>query len=98
MNPRMLRGLVFLATIATAPASDAQQATRVPKIGVLSATSQVASAPFITAFRQGLRDLGYVEGKTVLVEVRSADAAVERLPELARQLVVLKPDVIVVTN
>jgi putative ABC transport system substrate-binding protein len=99
MSSRTLFNLVLLVTVAAAGSLvDAQQATRIPKIGLLSVTSQVGSAPFITVFRQGLREHGYVEGKTVLLEVRSADAAIERLPELARQLVALKPDVIVATN
>src|SRR5262244_3574176 len=55
-------------------------------------------APNIAAFRLGLRELGYIEGKTVLLEVRLSGDAVERLPQLARQLVALKPDVIVATN
>jgi len=89
---------LLLAIAAPGPPSDAQQATRIPKIGFLTATNQVTLAPNIAAFRQGLREVGYVEGKTILVEVRSAEAAVERLPELARQLVALKPDLIVATN
>src|SRR5262245_46203600 len=99
MRPRTLFGLVLLLAIAAAgPPSDAQQATRVPKIGFLSTTTQATVAPFLVAFRQGLRELGYVEGKTVLIEVRSAEGAVEPLPSLARELVALKPDVIVATN
>jgi putative ABC transport system substrate-binding protein len=89
---------LLLAIAAPGPPSDAQQATRIPKIGFLTATNQATLAPNIAAFRQGLREVGYVEGKTILVEVRSAEAAVERLPELARQLVALKPDLIVATN
>jgi putative tryptophan/tyrosine transport system substrate-binding protein len=89
---------LLLAIAAPGPPSDAQQATRIPKIGFLTATNQVTLAPNIAAFRQGLREVGYVEGKTILVEVRFAEAAVERLPELARQLVALKPDLIVATN
>jgi len=52
----------------------------------------------LAAFKQGLRELGYVEGKTVLLEVRLAEGAPERLPQLARELVALKPDVIVATS
>ena len=99
MRPRTLSSLVFLLTIASVcPPIDAQQATRIPKIGFLAATTQVAIAPAIAPFRQGLRELGYVEGKTILLEVRLAEGAVERLPELARELVALKPDVIVATT
>ena len=96
---RTLAGLVLLLAIAAVgPPIDAQPATRIPKIGLLSTTTQVTIAPWITGFRQGLREHGYAEGKTVLLEVRFAEGVVERLPELARQLVALKPDVIVATN
>jgi putative ABC transport system substrate-binding protein len=91
-----------LAGVLVAPgvaiALDAQQAARVPKIGVLFTTNLGRLGPQIAAFRQELRELGYVEGKTVLLELRFADSALERLPQLARELVALKPDVIVATN
>ena len=99
MSSRTLFGLVLLLAIAAAgPPSDAQQATRLPKIGFLAATTQVTGAFGVAAFREGLRELGYIERKTVLLEVRFAEGAVERLPELARELVALKPDVIVATS
>ena len=99
MSSRTLFGLALLLTIATAgPPSDAQQATGIPKIGLLATTTQGSLAHLIAAFREGLRELGYIERKTVLLEVRLAEGAVERLPELARELVALKPDVIVATN
>ena len=92
-------GLVLLLTIVTAGSpSDARQATRIPKVGFLGTTTQAASASHITAFKQGLRELGYVEGQTVLLDVRLADGAAQRLPQLARELVALKPDVIVGSN
>jgi len=91
-----------LAGVLVAPgialALDAQQAARLPKIGFLATTTQASVYQPIVAFRQRLRELGYVEGKTVLLEFRSADGAPERLPQLARELVALKPDVIVTTT
>jgi putative ABC transport system substrate-binding protein len=87
-----------LVSPGIALALDAQQAARVPKIGFLVTSDQVRIAPQIAALRQGLRELGYVEGKTVLLEVRFAEGAAERIPQLARELVALKPDVIVATN
>jgi len=99
LSSRTLFGLVLLLAIAAAsPPIDAQQASRLPKIGFLGTTNQVTVAPNIAAFRLGLRELGYIEGKTVLLEVRLPDGAVERLPQLARELVALKPDVVVATN
>ena len=88
----------ILVAPAIALALDAQQPARVPKIGILATATQVSAAPQIAAFRQGLRDLGYVEGKAVLLELRFADGAAERVPQLARDLVALKPNVIVATT
>src|SRR6266568_4108690 len=60
--------------------------------------SRALAGPVFDGFRQGLRELGYVEGKTVLLEVRYAEGKSERLPELARELVGLKVNVIVATT
>jgi len=99
MKLQTLAGLVLLLAIAAVgPPMDAQPAARIPKVAYLTAGSQVRVAHLVTAFRQGLRELGYVEGKTVLLEVRHSEALAERLPLLARELVGLKPDVIVATN
>ena len=97
--PRTLVIAFFILAVAGAcfPAA-AQQAPRVPKIGFLATTTEVTIAPLIAAFKQGLRELEHVEGKTVVFEIRLAEGAVERLPQLARELVALKPDVIVATN
>jgi putative tryptophan/tyrosine transport system substrate-binding protein len=81
------------AILAAPLAAGAQLAEQIPRIGVLRPTS--ADNPYTASFRQGLRDLGYVEGKTILVEYRFADGKYERLPELAGDLVRLKVDVIV---
>src|SRR5215510_5769765 len=99
MSSRTLFGLVLLLAIAAAvPPIDAQQATRIPKIVFLSAGTQVSIAHLVAAFREGLRELGDIDQKTVLLETRFAEGAIERLPLLARELVALKPDVIVATN
>jgi putative ABC transport system substrate-binding protein len=81
--------------LTTAPFSDAQQPTKIPRIGYLSGSSLSALASRIEAFRQGLRDLGYVEGKNIVIEWRSAEGKFDRLPELAAELVRLKVDVII---
>jgi putative ABC transport system substrate-binding protein len=85
-------GAVLLSTPLVA---EAQQAGKVFRIGVLGHSSASASAGRIEAFRQGLRDLGYVEGKNVALEYRWSEGKQDRLPELAKDLVRRKVDVIV---
>src|SRR4029453_1427408 len=67
--------------------TEAQQATKVPRVGYLTAVSLSANAARIEAFRQGLRELGYVEGKNIIIEWRGADGKPDRLPVLAAELV-----------
>jgi putative ABC transport system substrate-binding protein len=74
---------------------EAQRREKVHRIGVLISASTVATVPFIEAFRQGLRELGYVEGKNIAIERRFADGKLDRLPDLATELVRLKVDIIV---
>ncbi len=74
--------------------ADAQQPKNVPRIGFLSATSPSAIAARVEAFRRGLRELGYVEGKNIVIEWRFAEGKADRLRELAAELVRLKVDVI----
>ena len=73
----------------------AQQPVKVPRIGFLGATSPSTNAARIEAFRQGLRELGYVDGKNIVIEYRWAEGKTERLPELVADLVRLKVDIIV---
>jgi putative ABC transport system substrate-binding protein len=75
--------------------AEAQQSPRVPRIGFLGAASATALTSRIEAFRLGLRELGYVEGKNIAIDYRYADGRAERISELAAELVALKPDVIV---
>ena len=75
--------------------AEAQQPKKVPLIGFLGATSLSTISDRVEAFRQGLRELGYVEGKNIVVEYRWAEGKIERLPDLATELVRLKVDVIV---
>ena len=95
----MIRGVAVIAVLAlsllAAPlAAEAQQAAKVARIGYLS--PNLATGPHLReAFRQGLRDLGYVEGRNLVIEYRDAEGKVERLPALAAELVALKVDVIV---
>ena len=75
--------------------AEAQQPTKVPRIGWLSSPSLSLNAARVEAFRQGLRELGYVEGKNIVIEWRSAEGKLDRFPALAAELVRLKVDVIV---
>ncbi len=76
-------------------AAEAQQPQTPPRIGILSGGSTSSSPNNIKAFREGLRELGYVEGKNILLEYRYADGKPSRLSELASELVRLRVDVIV---
>ena len=89
--------MLTLSLLVTPLAAEAQQLTKVPRIGVLSANSQAseASVDQLEAFRQGLRDLGYVEGQNITVEYRFAEWQEERLAALAAELVRLPGDVLV---
>ena len=74
---------------------DAQQPKKIPRIGYLNATFLSPHAARREAFRQGLRELGYVEGKNIVIEWRSAEGTRDRIPALAAELVRLKVDIIV---
>src|SRR3989454_6235502 len=88
----LVLGALFFALCFYA---NAQQPAKVPRIGFLSSLSPGAVSARMDAFRQGLRELGYVEGKNIVIESRWAEGKTERLPELAAELVRLKVDVIV---
>ena len=78
--------------------AQAQQPTKIPRIGYLIGLSPAGFAVRLDAFRQGLRELGYVEGKNIVIEWRSSEGKTDRLPGLAAELVRLKVDVIVSTG
>jgi putative ABC transport system substrate-binding protein len=85
-----------LGPLAAPLAAEAQPAGKIPRIGFLSLSSPEAVAPRIEAFRQGLRQLGWVESQNVTIEYRYAEGKVERLPTLAAELVGLRIDLLVV--
>src|SRR5258706_4785597 len=87
--------LVATFLFITTPPAEAQQPTKVPRIGYLAVNSLSDNAARIDAFRQGLRELGYVEGKNIVIEWRAAEGKPNRLPALAAELVRLKVDIIV---
>jgi ABC-type uncharacterized transport system substrate-binding protein len=86
--------LVVAAQLAVGVMAEAQQPARIPRIGYLSGNSLSASPARTEAFRQGLRELGYIEGKNIVIEWRSAEGNYDLLPALAAELVNLKVDVI----
>ena len=90
-------GIVTLSlSLLTAPlTSQAQPAAHVPRLGLLIPSSFAAAASRIEAFRQGMRELGYVEGKNIVIEWRYAELKFDRLPDLAAELARLKVDIIV---
>jgi putative ABC transport system substrate-binding protein len=73
----------------------AQQAGKVPRIGYLRVTSPSDRPPLLDTFRQGLRELGWIEGQNIIIDYRFAEGRLDRLPDLAAELVQLKVDVIV---
>jgi ABC-type uncharacterized transport system substrate-binding protein len=95
MNQKILALALCAMLFALCLPAEAQQPTKIPRIGFLSAASASTISDRTEAFRQGLRELGYVEGKNILIEWRYAEAKLDRLPALAAELVDLKVDVIV---
>jgi ABC-type uncharacterized transport system substrate-binding protein len=88
---------LLLAGLFSPVAAETQQAAKVARIGFLA--GNLAALPNLReAFLQGLRDLGYVEGRSVVIEYRDAEGKLERLPALAAELVALKVDVILAAS
>src|SRR6266513_1611082 len=75
-------------------AARAQQPTKIPRVGLLSTFSPSETRPWHQALRQGLRDLGWVEGENISIEYRYAEGRLDRLPAIATDLVRLKVDLI----
>src|SRR5262245_5936387 len=100
MNQRISAVALGAVLFALSFPVHAQQAKSVPRIGYLSrdlhpTDSRAPSPRNLDAFRQGLRELGYVEGKNIIIEYRYSEGRNERLPALAEELVRLKVDIIV---
>ena len=91
------RAIALLAlSLLTAPLADAAQPpAKVPRVGFLGGAPATAIAHALESFRQGLRELGWFEGKNIAIEYRHAEGRLERLPDLAAELVRLRVDVIV---
>ena len=75
--------------------AEAQQAGKIPRIGYLAVRGASSQARVLEGFRQGLRDLGYIEGKNIIIEYRFAEGKRDLVPAMAADLVRLKVDVIV---
>jgi putative tryptophan/tyrosine transport system substrate-binding protein len=95
MSARIFIWLLAIVLLATVSSANAQQPTKIPRIGYLSGTSLSTTSARQQAFRQGLRELGYVEGKNIVIEWRSGEGKLDRNLAHAAELVRLKVDVIV---
>jgi putative ABC transport system substrate-binding protein len=91
-------GLLVIAFVlgVAGTVAEAQQPRKTYRIGVLRAGSALADKSLTDAFREGLRELGYVEGKNIIFEYRYAEGKRDRWPDIAADMVGSKPDVIVV--
>ena len=98
----MTKKLITLALgsmlLALSFSVEAQQPTKFPRIGYLSGTDPIGAESLVKGFRQGLQDLGYIEGNNILVEYRYAEGKVDRIPSLVAELVQLNVDVLVSSN
>jgi ABC-type uncharacterized transport system substrate-binding protein len=95
INRRVFISSLGATVIAAQLTAEAQRAGTVARIGYLSPLSAAADSSHREAFRQGLRELGYVEGQNAVIEARYADGKFARLPDLAAEIIRLKVDVIV---
>src|SRR6185295_13052039 len=95
MSSKHLFFLLITVLLSNAPVIQAQQRQKIPRIGFLGAGTAVSISSRVEAFRQGLRERGYIEGKTINVEYRYGEGKVDRLSEQAAELVKLKVNVIV---
>src|SRR5262245_34526440 len=96
--PRPLLTSILTVALLIAPlASDAQPAKRQPRIGVLrpGSPSDPTAPKYTEAFLNGLRDVGYIEGRNIAIDTRFLEGAIDRLPTLAAELVALNPDILV---
>src|SRR5262249_36203388 len=98
MNTKMIICLFAATLLSTAPFAEAQQPTKVPRIGYLSPSDSATESSLSEAIRRALRELGYIEGQNIAIEYRYAEGKVERFPELVAELVRLKVDIIVASG
>src|SRR5262245_4989090 len=96
VNKRLLVSLVAILILVAVQTVGAQQPKKVPRIGYLSADPRAIDSPRSQEIRAALRELGYIEGQNIAIEYRYGEGKLDRLPELAAELVGLKVDIIVV--
>lgn len=94
MNGRIVIWLLTAVLLTAVSLAEAQQAVKVPRIGALAGGTPASFASRYEAFRQGLRELGWVEGQNIAIEYRYAEGKMKRLPDLAAEMVRLKVDLI----
>jgi putative ABC transport system substrate-binding protein len=96
MNPKLF-WLITAFLLAFLAGAEAQQPKKIARIGYVSGTGNATDqGPYVEALRQGLRDLGHVEGKTFIIEYRGAEGKLDQIPMVVNDLVQLKVDVLVV--
>src|SRR4026207_189564 len=89
--------LVVAFIVANIHFVEAQQPVKIPRIGYVSGTGDAFNqGPYVEALRQGLKEVGYTEGKNIVIEYRGAEAKQDRIPNIVTELVRLKVDVLVV--
>jgi putative ABC transport system substrate-binding protein len=98
VSKKTIRIALNAMLFALCVSAQAQQPGKVPRIGYLVTSSPSAIAPRMDAFQRGLRELGYVDGKNIVIERRHAEGKLDRLPELAAELVRLNVDVILTSG
>jgi putative ABC transport system substrate-binding protein len=99
MKGKILASLTSVFIVASFPLAEAQQPAKIPRIGfIYSSGTPAVPSPQFEAFRLGLRALGYVEGKNILIESRYAEGRLDRMPALVNELVQQRVDVIVAPN
>src|SRR5262245_50672586 len=98
MNHKIILFLLFASALICSNLVEAQPTGKVARIGILDPSTVSGSAVLLDAFRQELRKLGWIEGKTINIEYRFAEQKRERLPEYVAELVRLRVDVIMVTG
>jgi putative ABC transport system substrate-binding protein len=96
-NPKWL-GLFVIAFVFVVTVAEAQQNHKITRIGILDANSEAVAAPRLEAFREGLRELGHLDGENISIEPRYADGRLDRIPALAAELLQRNIDIFVVSS